>query len=65
VDSPQPTAELAELKAAVAELQAEIADLRETASTIEGALNALVVVYTVRRLPTRPGQAPADSEPSD
>lgn len=65
MDSPQPTTELAELKAAVAELQAEIADLRETASTIEGALNALVVVYTVRRLPdpSRTGPDPADSEP--
>jgi hypothetical protein len=60
---PQP--ELAGLKAAVAELQAEIADLRETAATIEGALNALVVVYTVRRLPDPPrnGPDPADSEP--
>jgi hypothetical protein len=45
VDSPQPTLE---------QLQAEIAELREKVDAIEGALNALVVVYGVRRLP-RPG----------
>jgi hypothetical protein len=46
VDSPQPTPE---------ELQAEIAELRAKVEAIEGALNALVVVYGVRRLPL-PGE---------
>ena len=48
MDSPQPTPELDELKAAVAEL-------REKVEAIEGALNAFVVVYGVRRLPP-PGE---------
>ena len=47
MDSPQPTPE---------ELQAEIAELREKVEAIEGALNAFIVVYGVRRLPT-PGEA--------
>jgi hypothetical protein len=46
VDSPQPTLE---------ELLAEIAELKVKVEAIEGALNALVVVYGVRRLPT-PGE---------
>ena len=46
MDSPQPTPE---------ELQAEIAELREKVEAIEDALNALVVVYGVRRLPP-PGE---------
>lgn len=39
------------------ELKAEFAALREEVSAIAGALNALVVVYTVRRLPDKPGDA--------
>ena len=42
MDSPQPTPE---------ELLAEIAELRTKVEAIEGALNAFVVVYGVRRLP--------------
>lgn len=42
MDSPQPTLE---------DLQGQIAELREKVEAIEGALNALVVVYGVRRLP--------------
>jgi hypothetical protein len=50
VDSPQPTLE---------QLIAEVAELREKIDAIEGALNALVVVYGVRRLPP-PGETGTD-----
>lgn len=43
--TPKPTQEDLE------ELQGQIAELREKVDAIEGALNALVVVYGVRRLP--------------
>jgi hypothetical protein len=45
VDSPRPTQEQ------IDDLRNEIAELREEVQAIEGALNALVVVYGVRRLP--------------
>lgn len=45
MDSPQPTREEFE------ELKADVAELREQVSALEGALNALVVVWAVRRLP--------------
>lgn len=45
MDSPQPTPEEFQ------QLKDEVAELREQVAAIEGALNALVVVYGVRRLP--------------
>ncbi|MFI6681866.1 hypothetical protein [Kribbella sp. NPDC050470] len=49
MDSPQPTLEEFE------QLKSEVAELREQVEAIEGALNALVVVYGVRRIPP-PGE---------
>ena len=49
MDAPQPTREEFE------QLKNQSAELREQVEAIEGALNALVVVYGVRRLPT-PGE---------
>jgi len=49
VGTPPPTQEQLD------KLRSEIAELREKVDAIEGALNALVVVYGVRRLPL-PGE---------
>lgn len=55
-NQPRPTQEqIDKLKAEVAELRAELAEVRELAAAAEGALNALTVVWGVRRLPT-PGE---------
>jgi hypothetical protein len=57
VDSPQPTT-----RDLLNELIRRIAKVEENQAAIEGAIQAFIVVYGIRRLPDKPrtGPAPAD-----
>lgn len=44
-----------ELETQIAEIRSELEEVKKLAADIEGALNALMVVWGVRRLPTPGG----------
>ena len=51
MDSPEPTT-----RDLLNELVARIARVEENQAALEGAINAFIVVYGIRRLPDQPGE---------
>jgi hypothetical protein len=57
VDSPQPT-----VRELLNELVARIEKVEENQAAYEGAIQAFITVFAVRRIPPRTGPAPAGDE---